>query len=233
MSLTINIDRSKLLEALVKPYIPLSLMKFAMGEVDNADVWYRDGWVFYELKITGRYPALSLGKVRTILPTAGTDGAVVLAYLHEVTDYFLLFLETEKGRYETYLGIELDSNGRLRYVNNPEGKNVTLAPLGTVVNGDVLVLGLYIVNDAGTRRARILIDRVDPAQRTRTNIVNYTDTITYNLDPVSAYALEPKGVRCRWGVAFYAVGQIQYFYDAPGWLLKYGLPNPRTINPWI
>lgn len=232
MSVAILLDRNKVVSAILKPYIPLALMKFSMGEPANSDVWYRDGWIFYELKVSGKYPALSLGKVNTILPTYGTDGAVILAYIHEVKDYFLLFFETEKGTYTTYLGLELDADGKLRYVNNPENKNTQIAPPGSIANRDTIVAGVYIINDAGTKKAKILLDKVDFATRTRTRIVDYTDTITYSLNPVSAYALEPKGVTCRWGVAFYTVGQIGYFYDAPSMLIKAGLPDPRGLLPW-
>lgn len=232
MSVNITLDRRKTLEALLRPYNVIPWSMFNFGEPDNTDVVYRDGWFFVELKISGKFPTVTHGKVHAELPPGGTDGSAMLVYVHELRNYFFHFLETEKGQYGTYLGIDLDADGKLRYVNVPEGKNITLVPAGSVRAGDTLLSGLYIVNDGGTKKVRVLIRRVDFATRKLVDLVDFTDTITYAYHVVSAYGPETKGEPCRFGIAFYSAGPISYVFDVAPWLVKYGLPDPREINPW-
>lgn len=234
MSVNISIDRRQLLEALLRQYnvIPFSFTRISFAEPDKADIIYRDGWFFFELRVSGYFPTITHGKVHAELPSFGSDGSVMLVYIHELRNYFFHFFETAKGRIETYLGTHLSADGSMSYTNNPDNKAQQLLPPQTIVPGDVLLSGLYIVNDAGTKKVRIIIKKVDFTRRTFVDLVDFTDTITYNYHVVNAFGPEPKGEPCKFGIAFIASGPMEYFYDTPHWLLKYGLPDPRTIHPW-
>ncbi|MEM4976223.1 MAG: hypothetical protein QXT64_02745 [Desulfurococcaceae archaeon] len=232
MSVDISIDRRKLLEALLRPYNVIPFMRFSYDESWATDLYYKDGWLFVDLKTSGKYPTIDHGKVHAELPTGGTDGSVMMVYVHELRPYFFHFFETEKAEYGTYLGIDLGSDGSVKYVNNPDGRSQTLLPAGSIKNGDTLVSGLYIWNDGGTKKVRILIRRVDFTNRTFVDLVDFTDTITYNYHVVSAYGPEVKAQPCRFGIAFVATGSIRTYFDIAQWLIKYGLPDPKEINPW-
>ncbi len=232
MSVDISIDRRQLLEALLRQYNAVLFTRFNFGEPGYTDLYYKDGWMFVHLRIAGRYPTITHGKVHAELPMYGTDGSAMMVYIHELRDYFLHFFETEKGRYSTYIGIDLGEDGSVKYNNRPKNIFQTLLPAGSIRNGDTLLTGLYIWNDGGTQKVRILVRRVDFASRTFEDLVDFTDTITYNYHVVSAYGPEPKGTYCRFGISFVATGPISTYYDIAPWLLKYGLPDPRTIHPW-
>lgn len=232
MSVNIRIDRFKTLEALLRQYNVVPFFRFSFGESEHTDVIYRDGWFFVDLKIDGKYPAVTYGKVHAMLPHYGTDGSVVMVYVHELREYFYHFFEVEKAEYQTYIGIDLLNNGSVKYENRVRDTSVTLLPPGSVQPGDTLLSGLYLWNDGGTLKVRILIRRVDFDNRTLVPLVDFTDPVNYPYHVVSAYGLEPKGSKCKFGISFYATGPIQYFYDIAPYLLKYGLPDPRLINPW-
>ncbi len=232
MSVDISIDRRQLLEALLKQYNVVPFTRFNFAEPEYTDLYYKDGWLFVDLKISGKYPAIHHGKIHAELPVGSTDGSVMMLYIHELRKYFLHFVETEKAIYETYIGIDLEDDGSIRYVNRPKNISATILPAGSIQPGDTLLTGLYIWNDGGTKRVRILIRRVDFANRTFENLLDYTDTITYDYHVVSSYGPEPKGQPCKFGIAFVASGTIRTYYDIAPWLLKYGLPDPKEINPW-
>ncbi|MEM4827204.1 MAG: hypothetical protein QXK07_04100 [Desulfurococcaceae archaeon] len=232
MSVNISIDRRQLLEALLRQYnvIPWTVITYA--EPDKADIFYRDGWFFFELRQQGWFPTITHGKVHAELPPYGSDGSVMLVYIHELVNYFFHFFEVHKGRIETYLGTHLSRDGSMAYTNHPDGTAQQLLPPGSIAPGDTLLSGLYIVNDAGTKKVRVIVKKVDFTRRTFVDLVDFTDTITYNYHVVDALGLETKAEPCRFGVAFVRTGPYHYFLDIAPWLLKYGLPDPRTIHPW-
>ncbi|MEM4847109.1 MAG: hypothetical protein QW794_05065 [Thermosphaera sp.] len=231
MSVDISIDRRQLLEALLKPYNIVLFTRFSFGNPESTDLYYKDGWIFVDFKGAG-FPAITHGKVHVDLQMNGTDGSVMMVYIHELKKYYLHFFETEKAEYDTYLGTHLLDDGSVVYVNMPEDKSQTLLPPGSINPGDTLLSGLYIANRGGDKIVKIMIRRVDFTKRRFVNLVDFEDRIGYGFHVVSAYGLEPWGTPCRFGIAFAVTGPIQYYHDIAPWLLKYGLPDPKEINPW-
>ncbi len=235
MSVDISIDRRQLLEVLLRQYNVVPFTRFSFGEPEYTDLYYKDGWIFIRFSpppIPGRQPpVITLGKVHAELPLHGTDGATMMIYIHELFNASLIFFETERGQFSTRISVGLIRTGAVRYRNVPGNKTQDLLPAGSIRDGDTLLTGLYIWNDGGTQKVRILIRRVDFASRTFEDLVDFTDTITYNYHVVSAYSFETNEL-FRVGVAFAVTGPISTYYDIAPWLLKYGLPDPKEINPW-
>ncbi|MEM1830787.1 MAG: hypothetical protein QXJ97_04555 [Desulfurococcaceae archaeon] len=235
MSVDISIDRRQLLEALLRQYNAVLFTRFSFGRPDRTDLYYKDGWIFIDFRGldapgTPR-PAMTLGKVHAELPMYGTDGSAMMIYIHELVNAPLISFMTERGQLSTALNVNLTRTGTVQYYNYPENKIQPLLPPGSIRDGDTLLTGMYIWNDGGTQKLRILVRRVDFANRTFEDLVDFTDTITYNYHVVSAYSLDTDEP-FRAGIAFAVTGPIQYYHDIAPWLVKYGLPDPKEINPW-
>lgn len=233
MSVNINLDRSKLLEALLRQHNMAQILRFSFGEADRSDLYYKDGWFFVSLKQGGYFPALAMGRVHAdSIPANGVEGSATLVYFHEVKPMFLQFFEVDKAMYNTYIGIDLEANGSITYVNNVENQTETIMPAGTVKPGDVWWIGTYFKMEGTTKKFQVLLRKVDFTTRSYVEVLDYQRNIGYNLHVVTAYALEPKGVAVKFGVALAVAGPYQFYFDIVPWLLKYGLPDPRDVHPW-
>ena len=239
-SISITLDKTALANkicplcgSLLGKYALLQMLKlWPSQEPDNFDIDVAGGWLF--LRYTGSgFPAVEVDRIRVNdLQVNQQDGFIAVIWLGQLSNFYLAFTEITKAQYSTYTGIDLNPDGSINFVSQPDNISEQIAPSGSVQAGDVLLIGITFSRTASALQVGVGISKWDFGQDAPVSIVSKTYNTNQNYPCKTAYILEPKGTN-----AYYAIAMARRENRAPPDVFmklarKLGLANPNDVKPW-
>lgn len=243
MSINISLDKNKLASVICplcqqqQPSIPKYLGFQALGlwpsqDMENWELSYKGGWLF--AKYSGQqFAAVEVDRVHVgDLQTNQGDGVFAVIWLGELSDFFFIFTETTKAQYDTYTGMMLYKDGHMEFVSNPENISEQILSAGSIKAGDILLVGLYFLNDNGQLKVEAIVAKWDYASDSVTSLVDKWYNLSQRYPWKTGYVVEPMGQPCYYGIAGAWRGNRRPLSDYVHYLKMLGLADPNEVKPW-